>query len=191
MIMWYNHGGETPNQKRKDHMSMDKTDKKKRIVTCCIVLAVVLLVIFVIDLLQYNTGVVSGIAVVEMNDNALELQMAYLLPVGGYSAREVSQNEGEHTGNGMTDYDGSLGQYRIMIEFGDVEPHAIFVRSMFRDGIYELKRADVSLKMKISQPSDHGFVLYIGSDTPIHLDDINDNKLSGISGTIKIPVTIG
>ena len=169
---------------------MDKTNKKKRIVTYCIVLAVVLFAVFVIDLLSYNTGVVSNITVANKNVD-LELQMTYLLPMGGYTVREVPQDEGEYIGDGMIDYDGSLGQYRIMIEFGDVEPHTVFVRSMFRDGIYELKRVNVSLKMKIAQPSDHGFVLYIGSDTPIHLEETSSNKLDGLFGIIKIPILIG
>ncbi len=170
---------------------MNKTSKRKLIVICCIVLAVVLFAVFVIDLLQYNTGVVTKITAATRNNEKLELQMTYFLPMGGYSVREVPEDEGEYIGDGMIDYDGSLGQYRILIEFGDVEPHAIFVRSMFRDGIYELNRADVSLRMKIAHPSDHGFVLYIGSDTPIHIEDTKGNKLDSLFGMIKIPIIIG
>lgn len=169
---------------------MHKANQKKRIVLCCIVVAVVLLAVCAFDLLRYNTGVVTTITVVEKNDK-LELQMTYLLPMGGYSAREVPQDEGEHTGNGMIDYDGSLGQYRVMIEFGDIAPHNIFVRYMFKDGICELKNANASLKMQIARPSDHGFVLYIGSDTPIYLEEANGSKLDGLFGMIKIPIVVG
>lgn len=164
--------------------------KKKLIATVCIVLAI-LFAICVIDLLQYGTGVVPTITVAEKNADTLELQMTYVLPMGGYSAHNVAADEVEHTSNGSIDYDGSLGQYRIMIQFGDTEPHLLFVKSMFKDGIYELKKGDVTLKMKIAHPDDHGFVLYIGSDSPIHIEEIESTKLDGILGIIKIPIEIG
>ena len=162
-----------------------------KIIRRVIIICAVLLAVLVVDLLQYGNGVVPTIAVAQKSDDALELQMTYILPMGGYSVYNVAADEVEHTSNGSVDYDGSLGQYRIMIQFGDTEPHLLFVKGLFKNEIYELNKGDVTLKMKISHPDDHGFVLYIGSDSPIHTEQMEGAKLDGILGMIKIPIEIG
>ena len=162
-----------------------------KIIRRVIIIFAVLLAIMVVDLLQYGNGVIPTITVAKKSDDALELQMTYVLPAGGYSVYNVAADEVEHTSNGSVDYDGSLGQYRIMIQFGDTEPHLFFVKGLFKNEIYELKKGDVTLKMRIAHPDDHGFVLYIGSDSPIHIEEIESTKLDGILGMIKIPIEIG
>jgi hypothetical protein len=47
------------------------------------------------------------------------------------------------------------------------------------------------LKAKIVHPSDHGFVLYIGSDVPIFVESSNGNSLNGFFGVITIPIIVG
>ncbi len=171
-----------------------KTSQKKPIVICCVALAVILIVtsvVLVLDIFQYNTGVVTKITTRAKNNDELELKMTYFLPMGGYSVREVPESEGEYAGDGMIDYDGSLGQYRIMIHFGDIKPHDSFTRKMSEDGILEQKNSTVPLKAKLVFPSDHGFVLYIGSDTPIHIEHIENKGLNGLGGIIKIPIIVG
>jgi hypothetical protein len=167
---------------------------KRLIVICSIVLAVAIVIgagAFVLDIFRYNTGVVRNISVKTKGTDEVELKMTYFLSMGGYSVREVPLDEGEYISDGMIDYNGGLGKYRIMVEFGDMSPHTSFIKRMSEDGIFEINHATVSFKAKIACPSDHGFVLYIGSDTPISVENISDNELNSFRGTIRIPIRVG
>lgn len=106
-----------------------------KVIRRVIIIFAVLLAVLAVDLLQCGTGVVPTITVAEKSGDTLELQMTYVLPMGGYSAHNVAADEVEHTSN--------------------------------------------------------GFVLYIGSDSPIHIEEIESTKLDGILGMIKIPIEIG
>lgn len=171
-----------------------KTGSKRLIAVGCIVLAVILIAasaVFVSDLLQYNTGVVTSIKATSKNNGEIGLKITYFLPSGGYSVRKVFENEGEYVGDGIADYDGSLGKYRIMIQFGDAEPHDALAKKLSANGVFELTDEPVLLKAKIAHPSDHGFVLYLGSDTPIHVEAVEDGNLNGLGGIIIIPIIVG
>ena len=167
---------------------------KKRIILCCTAVALVLLIasiVFVYDIFQYNTGVITAISPVQLGHDTLDLRLTYFLPMGGYSVREVSQDEGEYIGDGMIDYDGSLGKYRIIVEFGDMEPHISFGLRRAKDGSFLLNNSVLPLKAKIAHPGDHGFVLYIGSDTPLHVEETGPIRLDGFCGVICIPIQVG
>ena len=165
--------------------------KKTIIILASIVLIGIISSVFVFNFLQYNTGVVTKISTKESNKDNLELKITYFFPMGGYSVREVAEEEGEYCGDGIKDYDGSLGKHRIIIEFGDVEPHESFAKRANEDGIFEIKNSGSSLKAKIAHPSDHGFVLYVGSDEQIYVESSSGNKLNDICGVIKIPIIVG
>lgn len=169
--------------------------KTKTIRNCivhgCIALAVVLLAAFAVDIFSYNTGVVTGISAVEKGDGEWELNLTYFLPMGGYSVRTVSADEGEYIGDGMVEYNGDLGEYRILLTFGDMEPHRSFSAKKNEDGIFEIQNGSGVWKAKIAHPSDHGFVLYIGSDTPICVSRADNKELSGFCGTVRIPIVAG
>ena len=165
--------------------------KKKIIILASIVLIGILSSVFIFNLLQYNTGVVTDITAKANDEDSLELRIAYFSPMGGYSVRSVTEDEGEYCGDGIKDYDGSLGKHRIMIKFGDVEPHQSFAKRENKDGIFEIKNTVVPLKAKIVHPSDHGFVLYIGSGVPIYVESSNGYNLNGLFGAIKIPIIVG
>lgn len=161
--------------------------KKKLIILISVLLAVILAAVCVFDLLRYNTGVVTNITATSQGDDTLQLKITYFFGMGGYSVGEVSQDEGEYTGDGMNDYDGAIGKSRILISFGDVAPR----KNMFENGIIEIKNGTVPLKAKIAFPSDHGFALYIGSDTPLSVEETETAALNAFGGTIKIPITLG
>ena len=168
--------------------------KTKTIRNCivhgCMALAVVLLAAFAVDIFSYNTGVVTGISAVEKGDGEWELNLTYFLPMGGYSVRTVSADEGEYIGDGMVEYNGDLGPYRIRISFGDMEPHRSFSAKKNEDGIFEIQNGSGVWKAKIAHPSDHGFVLYIGSDTPISAESKTESELHALGGVIRIPIRI-
>ncbi len=173
-----------------------KANFKILIAVLCIAVAIVIAFIaasaaFVIDISVYDTGVVRYISVFTKQENELELNMLYFLPMGGYSVHDVPLDEGQYIGDGMIDYNGALGKYRIMVDFGDIAPHYSIVRKADKDGIFVLKSSTVSLKAKIAYPSDHGFVLYIGSDMPISVESKQVNDIKGPCGIISIPITVG
>ena len=118
----------------------------------------------------------------------MNLRISYLLASGGYSVRTVSKDEGEYIGDGMVDYDGSIGKHRIIIEFGDLALAERILEKADENGVIEL--AD-GVWAKRAVPADHGFVLYIGSDRPISVEPIEQGKLNAIGGTIKIAVSVG
>ena len=139
---------------------------------------------------MHNTGVITKLTAKSSDEN-IKLKITYFLPIGRYSVREVAIDEGEYCGDGINEYDGSLGKYRIMIKFGDIEPHKALLKRVNENSNIEIAHTSNSLNAKIVFPSDHGCVIYIGSDIPIHVENSNDNDLSGLFGAIKIPIIIG
>ena len=137
---------------------------------------------------KYNLGVVTGVSISQKNDDTMNLRISYLLASGGYSVRTVSKDEGEYIGDGMVDYDGSIGKHRIIIEFGDLALAERILEKADENGVIEL--AD-GVWAKRAVPADHGFVLYIGSDRPISVEPLEHGKLNAIGGTIKIAVSVG
>ena len=137
---------------------------------------------------KYNLGVVTGVSISQKNDDTMNLRISYLLASGGYSVRTVSKDEGEYLGDGMVDYDGSIGKHRIIIEFGDLALAERILEKADENGVIEL--AD-GVWAKRAVPADHGFVLYIGSDRPISVEPLEHGKLNAIGGTIKIAVSVG
>ena len=160
------------------------------IVLGCIALAVVLLAAFAADIFSYNTGVVAGISAVETGEGEWELNLTYFLSMGGYSVRTVPAEEGEYIGDGMVEYNGDLGTYRILITFGDMEPHRSFSAKKNEDGIITIQNGSGVWKAKIARPSDHGFVLYIGSDEPICAENRTERELHALGGVIRIPICL-
>ena len=138
--------------------------------------------------LKYNQGVVTRISFNQKNEDTMVLRITYLLPSGAYSIRTVPEDEGEYIGDGMIDYDGAIGKYRIMVEFGDLELADSFAKKKDENGIFML--AD-GVHAKTACPSDHGFVLYIGSDKPISVEPVEHGTMNALGGTIKISISVG
>ena len=136
---------------------------------------------------KYSQGVVTQVSVHKKGTDVIDLHINYLLAVGTYSVQAVSKDDGEYTGDGITDYDGELGKYRIMIMFSDVEPSESLMKKRDENGI--IKLAD-NVLARISFPQDHGFVLYIGFDKPVSVDTLNNVKLNTLGATLKTSITI-
>ena len=138
--------------------------------------------------LKYNQGVVTRISFNQKNEDTMVLRITYLLPSGAYSIRTVPEDEGEYIGDGMIDYDGAIGKYRIMVEFGDLELADSFAKKKDENGIFML--AD-GVWAKTACPSDSGFVLYIGSNKPISVEPVEHGTMNALGGTIKISIAVG
>lgn len=162
---------------------------KTVLILCSIFLVVALLLnvgVLVYDVLRSAGGVVTRISARRGSENEIVLRLPYVLATGGYSVRNVAEDEGEYFADGMGNYDGSLGKYRIMIQFGDADLSTVMSLCMLVDDT--LKTMPIKLKTKVVSPEDHGFVLYVGSDTPIRTDEVGGETLSAIGGTIKISI---
>ena len=153
-----------------------------------LIVAIFLSVSIVSCILKYNLGVVTQISLSQKNEDTMILRISYLLPSGAYSIRTVSEDEGEYIGDGMIDYNGAIGKYRIMVNFGDVELAKSFANKMDENNVFVLEDG---VWAKTVYPSDHGFVLYIGSDKPISVESVENGSLNALGGTIKISVAVG
>jgi hypothetical protein len=170
----------------KKHM----TKKKALLIGVGLVLMVVIIAsISIVPYgLKYNQGVVTRISLNQKNEDTMALRITYLFPSGAYSIRTVPEDEGEYIGDGMIDYDGAIGKYRIMVEFGDLDLADSFAKKKDENGIFML--AD-GVWAKTAAPSDHGFVLYIGSDKPLCVEPVENGPLNALAGTIKISIAEG
>lgn len=140
------------------------------------------------DVSYYNLGVVTKISARSKGSDEILLKLNYLLPSGGYSVCNVDENDGEYIGDGKIEYGGSLGKYRIMVEFGDVGMSGETLTEFLAHD--SLKDLPIEIKAKQACPSDHGFVLYIGSDSPISVEPSSGN-LNPLKGAIRISIKLG
>lgn len=153
-----------------------------------LIVAIVASVSVISCVAKYNLGVVTQISLSQKSEDTMLLRIKYLLPTGGYSIRAVPEDEGEYIGDGMIDYNGAIGKYRIMVNFGDVELAEFFAEKKDENGVFVL--AD-GIQAKTARPADHGFVLYIGSDKPISVEPVEHGTLNTLGGIIKIPIAVG
>ena len=135
---------------------------------------------------------IQNIRVVSHPTAAAALELDYLLMAkSGYSVRSVPQSEGEYTGDGMGEYDGSLGPYRILISFGDMDRSEGF-RQKYPAGevitFEDLPEHFLGsyLKFKIVSPQDHGFAIYVGSDRPFAFKESVLYNLRYLGGTLTV-----
>ena len=136
-----------------------------------------------------NIGV-NKISAKSVDTDTVELKIKYSYPTGGYSIRCVSEDEGEYCGDGIIDYDGSLGKYRILVEFGDTEPSKEWKKTYPAGETVELETSPIKIRLKYVYPEDHGFALYLGFDTPVSVDPVDYGKLKTFGGSLKIPINV-
>lgn len=155
------------------------------IIIVALVLCVVIAVCFLTN--PVSAGV-KDISVKNIKDDSLELVMKYYFPTGSYGVRAVPDDEGENLGNGMIEYDGSLGEHRILISFGDTEPTKAF-REEFPTGEAIEINSSPRVCVKRVYLNDNGFDLYVGFDRPVSIEEIDSEKLNTFFGKVKIPVS--
>lgn len=155
------------------------------IIIATMILCAVLAVCFLTDPVDQG---IKSISVEEVSYAETDLKIGYSYPTGSYSVRLVDSEEGEYCGDGVKDYDGSLGAHRILIMFGDMEPSKKFTETYPVGEVIELASAPIRMRMKYVYPQDHGFALYVGFDIPVAVKQIDDGKCNALGGFIEIPV---
>ena len=130
----------------------------------------------------------AGIKSIDLSDSG-KLTLGYYYLSGGYSVEMLSFDAWEYCGDGMIPYDGALGAYRMMVTFGDTDP-TDSLRALFPAGQVVTLKHDSELlgtvKAKLVYPSDHGFVLYVGSDTPFTVTPKSEQNMDHLLGNLKI-----
>ena len=130
----------------------------------------------------------SGIKSITFS-NSGELTLKYYYLSGGYSVEMVPYDAWEYCGDGMIPYDGALGTYRMMISFGETDP-TNSLRELFPAGQVCTLKYDSpdfgTVKAKLVYPSDHGFVLYVGSDMPFTVTPENKQDMDHLLGKLTI-----
>ena len=116
---------------------------------------------------------------------------------GGYNVEIMDEDDGEFIGDGMREYDGALGKYRIKVSFGDTELSRFYAMKAKRsDGIYDyddvivLDNKPIKIKMRFGSGGDHGVTMYFGFDEPISVEETSGRLNELFGGRIKIPVKI-
>jgi hypothetical protein len=169
---------------------LDERKEKLRLKKLLIIVSVIValaLFLGIVDFFLISPNSATKISLRSSGENEILLKISYFLASGGYSVSNVSIDDGEYTGDGVGKYDGALGKYRISVSFGDVDP-TIALLAKWRDNTVKIN--GVELKTKIVFPQTHGFLIYIGSDTPICVDNDYTSLINGMSGTLSIPICI-
>ena len=131
---------------------------------------------------------VYSLSVGEESKDMLVISLKYALADGRYSVSYLPASEKEYIGDGLIDYDGALGQHRIMIKFSDAELSDGLREKLPAGEVTELYNGSVRILAKVAYPSDHGFVLYLGFDRSITVDPQSNRDLNTLLGGISIKV---
>ncbi len=153
------------------------------------VVSLVLAVCFLTNPVEEENMGVQHISAVRVDSDTVELKLQYTYSTGGYSIRSVSEEEGEYSGDGIVDYDGSLGKYRILIKLGDAGFSEKLAEQYPAGKAVELENAPVKMRFKCVYPSDHGVFLYVGFDAPVSIDPVESARMNLFGGVIRIPIT--
>ena len=87
-----------------------------------------------------------------------------------YSVNMMDIQDPWHNGDYTVPYDGSLGKYRMQITFYDSDPSVQFIGKYLPNQVHKLADfSGYSVNIKYVYTPDHGFILYIGSDRPFHV----------------------
>jgi len=140
-------------------------------------------------------GVTDFRFVQDANDGhpQLELDYRFLLEGEAYFhsmwIREVEPEEGELGPDGMGEYGGALGKYRMMIPF-KTTPASYAFRQKYKAGqVYTLdalERYPEPLKFKVVYPPDYSVVIYVGSEKEFGFKDPALYHVRYLGGTMKI-----
>ena len=103
----------------------------------------------------------------------------------------VGPESGEYTADGMGEYDGSLGEHRLMIKFKKTEASDGFRKTYTPGQVYTLDSVPQEyagvFKLKVVYPPDNSLVIYIGTDRQFyHKADYAFYNVRYLGGTMKV-----
>ena len=109
---------------------------------------------------------------------------------GGRWISWLSEDDPEYTKTGTIPYDGSLGQYRLMLKFPKTGPSASFRKNHEEGKIYPLEGISGTFEnqfhYKVIYPENGGMIIYFGSDIPFGYKEPGMYNTRYLSGPIQI-----
>jgi len=132
-----------------------------------------------------------GVQKIKVIEDTKELTIIIdYIDIRGYSVRPLDEDKMEYSGEQLVEYDGSLGEHRIEITFYDASASERFAEQYPIWATHDIKEVPaylgVKLKLKGVYSPDHAFVLYIGSDEPISIDEQDFMSLNRPMGSIEL-----
>ena len=128
---------------------------------------------------------------VSSSANRAKLQIAYS-GVRGYSVKMLSEKDTEYSGDYQIAYNGALGKYRIAVTFYDTDASDAFKHMYPKWEVHDIENNTLgvgnNLKMKCVSTPGHAFVIYIGSDSPIIVEEKDFTPLILAMGSIEIDI---
>ena len=141
--------------------------KKRKFLTSAIITALVICLVlisaFVLALHPYFYG---------LNKICVKFDKVYVrcTEFYRYSVESVETDATAFKGEKECPINDDLGNYIIKVRFGDAEVAECFYNKYSPWTTYEIENSDLSFMY--SYHADHGFEIFIGSDTPIEKSDI-------------------
>ncbi|PWM42884.1 MAG: hypothetical protein DBX47_07725 [Clostridiales bacterium] len=137
---------------------------------------------------------VQDIKIVEEIFGKRDLCIEYIA-IYGYSVRILNEDErlfyGEHPDVREEPAD-LMGKYRVEISFYDSEAASELIKKYGGNKIHEFEEVPESskskFKIRMGNPDDSTFIIYIGSDEPIKIKEQDYIKVNYPMGSIKIPI---
>lgn len=132
---------------------------------------------------------IQNIAVKHSDADTIVLQINYI-DVPRFSVRVLDESDEWYSPEFLVPYDGSLGKYCVQIIFHDTAICAKFTEKYSLNEIHDLAGVSSvfghSVKIRAVSTPDHGFVIYVGSDAPIHAATQESVPLNFPTGSVCI-----
>lgn len=125
--------------------------------------------------------------IVIAGQNETIITVSYKSDVRAYSVEQMGENEMEYSGDSLVSPDGSLGRYRMKIVFYDAKPSNVFLQKYPVGEVHQIANyANEVLNMRCEYTSDHGFVIYIGSEAFLGVNKQDITELTRPIGDVEI-----
>ncbi len=115
---------------------------------------------------------------------AVAIKIAYV-DISGYSVRNMAPEDGEQHADQEIPYDGALGKNRIQITLHDAGICDALKERYAQNTVYSMEGVPEGYLFKWIYNSDHGIVLYIGSDHPLQAEE-ETKDLASVLGVITV-----
>lgn len=123
------------------------------------------------DALEYDDFGIRGIRV----SNSGRLIVDYL-DIGAYRVRNVQSNEKMYMGERLVDVDdGTMGTYYMLLELYEVSKNEEFFEQYSLWDVHQI--TGTNLKIKITPNNSHGYNIYIGSNEPLNIAEVDFTNL--------------
>lgn len=142
---------------------------------------------------ELAAGAEDGLQDLEVTDgagSATELKIGYLGEVR-YSVRMVESGGTWYHGDQKVPYGGELGNYLLEIAFYDTEPCSKFVEGYPHRAIHQIGKLSNggALSLMGELTSDHGYMLYVGCDSPFSVEEQDHVTLGRPIGSVSVKLT--